>query len=572
MIRVSWLVAGTPTPHPAGLVRLAPDLARFRRLKQRSPLLRVCGRIAVSGAPPRIARSLVYRVYSVMRVLDGPGAALVRRTLPWRVVAARVRERSIPLVFWPAVLNTRELAGLLGFPIDNVQAPGISLNTARQLAPPPEASRGKLVLAYSNYPGMENRPLGLSREDRLRHVWLLGPTGTGKSTRLADLAVQTARTGDGFLVIDPKADLCEEIAGRLPQDRLDDVMVLNPASTNQPVGFNVLQAARDESSRELVVDNVVRIFAEIWKASFGPRTTDVLRNALLTLTATRAPDGSAFTLVEVPPLLEQPRFRRYVTVQPTVPEPVRSFCVAYEAMSVAQRGQLIGPSLNKLRALTTCTSLRLMLGQSAGIDVGDVLTKRRILLVSLNKGLIGGDGAALLGSFVVALLWQAALRRSNLPALAPRPAWAFLDEFQDVLRLSDDVPDALSQARGLGLGFVLAHQYLGQLPPALQAAVLGTVRSWMILQPDYDDAKALERRFSPLLTADDLMNLRAHEVAMRLCLGGQTYPPVTGRTLPLGEPTSDPFAVVRASRERFGTTRSVVEATLRARLEVRRNR
>lgn len=107
MIRLSWLLAGTPTPHPAGLVNLAPDLARFHRLKERSPLLRVCGRVAVSGAPPRIARALVYRVYSVMRVLDAPGAALVRRTLPWRVVAARVRERSIPLIIWPAILNTR---------------------------------------------------------------------------------------------------------------------------------------------------------------------------------------------------------------------------------------------------------------------------------------------------------------------------------------------------------------------------------------------------------------------------------------------------------------------------------
>lgn len=424
-----------------------------------------------------------------------------------------------------------------------------------------------LVLAYSNFPGMEDRPLGLGRADRLQHLWLLGPTGTGKSTRLADLALQSARDGDGFLVVDPKSDLCEEILARLPANRLEDVVVLNPAATARPIGFNVLQAARDEASRELVVDNVVRIFSEIWKASFGPRTTDVLRNALLTLTATKAHDGSAFTLVEVAPLLENPQFRRFVTAQPTVPESVRSFWQSYEAMHRPQQAQLIGPSLNKLRAFTTRTSLRLMLGQSAGIDIGEVFTKRRILLVSLNKGMVGSEGAALLGSLVVALLWQAALKRAALPAGARRPAWAYLDEFQDVLRLSDDVPDALSQARALGLGFVLAHQYLGQLPSSMQTAVLGTVRSWMVFQPDYEDARALERRFLPDLNADDLMNLRTHEAVLRLCLDGQVYRPVTGRTLALDEPTRDAFALTQASRQRFGTARAEIETALQARVK-----
>jgi hypothetical protein len=235
-------------------------------------------------------------------------------------------------------------------------------------------------------------------------------------------------------------------------------------------------------------------------------------------------------------------------------------------MSAGQRAQITGPSLNKLRALTTRTSLRLMLGQSSGIDIGEVFTKRRIVLVSLNKGIVGGESAALLGSFVVAFLWLAALKRAALPIAARRPAWAYLDEFQDVLRISHDVSDALSQARSLGLGFVLAHQYLGQLPPALQAAVMGTVRSWMVFQPDFDDAKALERRLLPALTADDLMNLRAYDVALRLCVDGQIRSPVTGRTLPLDEPTQDAFALARFSRERFGAARADVEAALRVRI------
>lgn len=567
-IRVSWLLAGTTTPHPAGLVNLAPDLARFRRIKERSLLLRACGRIAIIGAPPQIARALLYRVYSTMRVLDAPGAALVRRMLPWRIVAARIRDRSIPLTMWPAVLNTDELAGLLGFPLDGATAFGMDLSTSRQLPPTPDVPRRGLVLAQSNYPDMKDRPLALRQADRLKHVWLLGPTGTGKSTLIANMAIQDARAGYGLVVVDPKTDLCDDILARLPDNRLDDVMVLNPAGTDQPIGFNILQAAHDEHSRELVVDNVVRIFAEVWKASFGPRTTDVLRNTLLTLTATRAADGSAFTLAEAAPLLENPTFRRFVTTQPAVPESVRTFWQTYETMSAGQRAQTIGPSLNKLRALTTRTSLRLILGQSEGLDVGDVFTKRRILLVSLNKGVVGGETAALLGSLLVASLWNAALKRAAIAPAARRPVWAYLDEFQDVLRISSDIADALSQARALGLGLVLAHQYLGQLPPALQTAVISTVRSSVTFQLDRDDAKSLEQRFLPDLTADDLMGMRAYEAVLRLCIDGQVRPPVTGRTLPLGEPVQDAFAVMQASRERYGTPRASVEAALHARVTV----
>jgi hypothetical protein len=567
-IRISWLLAGTTTPHPAGLPKLAPDLARLRRQKQKSPLFRACGRVAVSGAPPRIARALLYRVYSIMRVLDGPGAALVRRTLPWRIVAARVRERSIPITIWPAILNTRELTGLLGFPLDDIRVPGLTVGSARQLPPPTSLPRTGLVLARSNFPGMTARPLALRRTDRLRHIWLLGPTGTGKSTLIANMAIQDARAGSGLVVVDPKSDLCDEILARMPEERCRDVLVLDPAATDQPIGFNILQSARDEHARELVVDDVVRIFSEIWKASFGPRTADVLRNALLTLTATKAPDGSAFTLAEVAPLLENPAFRRYVTGQAAVPESVRSFWAAFEAMSPGELAQTISPSLNKLRALTTRTSLRLMLGQSTGLDVGDVFTKRRILLVSLNKGVVGSETAQLLGSLLVANLWNAALKRAAVPQRARRPVWAYLDEFQDVLRMGGDVVDALAQARGMGLGLVLAHQYLKQLPPALQAAVIGTVRSSVVFQLDQEDAKALERRYLPSLTADDLMGLRQYEIAARLCVDGQTRTPVTGSTLALDEPVREAIALVQASRERYGALRADVEATLHDRVAV----
>jgi hypothetical protein len=137
-----------------------------------------------------------------------------------------------------------------------------------------------------------------------------------------------------------------------------------------------------------------------------------------------------------------------------------------------------------------------------------------------------------------------------------------------VLRIGGDIADALSQARALGLGLAVANQYVGQLPPALQTAVISTVRSSVTFQLDHDDAKSLERRFLPALTADDLMGMRAYEAVLRLCIDGQVRPPVTGRTLPLAEPTQDPFALALTSRARFGTPRAEVEVSLRKRAEV----
>lgn len=578
-ICVQWILtgAGTPSPVQIGSKTSSPswwrgrgpadtDELRARRLKMREgPLLHAVGRLGVvAGSKPR-AYALFGPTWGTLRQLNAPGAEFVRRLLPERVAANRLMRLSLPLTTWPVVLNAREAVGVVGLPVNEQALPGLSYQQARQVPPPHGLSTSGVTVAVSNYPGLE-RPLTLSRTDRLRHLYVVGPVGVGKSTLLANLAVQDMAAGDGLALIDPKGDLAAEVLERVPAHRRNDVIVADLSDLSCPVGLNVLAISHDEHGRELAADFVLSVMHSLWAQFWGPRTDDVLRASLLTLTHTHAADGSAFTLVEVPELLTNLPFRRFVTEQPTVPAPLRQFWAWFENVSDPERLVTVGPVLNKLRQFTTRTALRLSLGQTKGLDLASVIRQRRIVLVTLARGAIGAEAAHLFGSLLVAGLWQATLARAALPQEQRRPFWLYLDEFHQVARLNIQFTDLLAEARGLGVGVVMANQYVSQLSPDMRAAVLGTVRSQVVFQVEHDDAKLLAPRFAPTLKAADLSGLAAHEVALRLCSGNQVLPAMTGITLPLPKVSGDPNEVRQASRQRWGMNRADIEAAITARL------
>jgi hypothetical protein len=580
---VQWLITG------GGIPRIVPsassnqqtqwwldstvsadsEAVRAERAKQQAPLLRACVRVGVA-APTRQRRYAIFgRVWAALRTLNGSGAGVVRRLwLPPGLVAERMQRLALPITSWPLTLNAAELAGLIGLATGEAYLPGLTLGAARQLPPSPGVPTHGAVVGVSNYPGMTNRPLALLANDRLRHMWVAGPTGAGKSTLLGNLIVQDMAAGFGLVVIDARGDLIPDVLHRVPAVRHEDVIVIDPSQTARPVGFNILGAAtHDEQGRERAVDHVLHIFQDLYHASWGPRTADVLRASLLTLINTRAVDGSAFTLTELPELLVSKPFRSFVTSQSAVTGALASFWQWYEGLSEAQRAEVIGPVLNKLRAFVLKAPLRLLLGQSEGLDLTDVFTKRRIVLVPLSKGTLGPETAQLVGSLLVASIWQVTLGRVAVPPERRRPVWLYADEFQEVVRLPLDLADILAQARGLGLGLTLAHQHLGQLPDALKSAVLSTARTQVLFQLDYEDARAMEQRFAPL-SAHDLMGLGQYEIALRPCVRGRTASPVTGLTVPLPDPSIDGAALAEASRQRSGVPRAEVEAALQARLHV----
>jgi hypothetical protein len=248
-----------------------------------------------------------------------------------------------------------------------------------------------------------------------------------------------------------------------------------------------------------------------------------------------------------------------------LPPALQQFWAWYEQLSGDAQLAAQGPVLNKIKAVTDRSALRNMVGQSRGLDVSEVLDSGKVLLVNLAKGRLGSETAALLGSLLVANVWEATLKREQRPANLRRPAMVTLDEFQDVLKLGT-VGDMLAQSRGLGVGLQLAHQTMHQLPQNMSHAVLGTARTQFLFQLGYEDARALTPSVAPSLTADDLSGLEAHHAVLRPCVGGQTRPPLTIATLPLASATRDGAALAQASRQRLGVARNDIESSIANRL------
>lgn len=556
-LRVPWLIEGE-TPVDAEAV------GQLRK-KYGEPLLEAVLRVGVAGANQATTQRLIGRSWSAWQSLNAPGVRVVRRFLPARTVASRLQRLTLPWFTWPLLINAREALGLSGLPLSALHLPGLRMGGARQLPAPAELPQRGLVLATSNYPGQHSRRLALGTSDRLRHSYCVGPTGSGKSWLLASCILQDIRAKRGVFVVDVKGDLVRDVLARVEGEDADRVIVIDPTNRSRPVGLNVLANTGGEAARELAVDNVVHIFRELWKSFWGPRTDWIMRSGLNTLALARTPDGGPFTLVELSPLLTDRQFRAKLLATTPLPHNLTAFWQRYDAMSDGERSQVIGPSLNKLDAFTSRTAMRLLLGQAEGVDLGSIFTDKAVVLVSLDKGQLGAETANLFGALSVANLWQATLRRAVVPIERRRPAFAYIDEAQDLVRLPLAIADMLAQARGYGLGLTLANQYVGQLPDTVRGAILGTVRNQISFAVDYEDARLLERRFAPL-TSDDLQGLGAFEVAIRPTVAGNTLTPVTGTTLPLGEPTQDPDQLLAAIASRYGVDRAQVEAAMAARL------
>lgn len=519
------------------------------------PQFAVAIRAAVAAPSAPRSRQLIARLLGSFHALNGPDARLVRRLLPSQAVAGRIER----MAAGRSIIGADELAAAWAVPVEAPELPGLTLANSRELPPAANVPRRGLVLGDSTVAG-RSRPVAVTQAEARRGLHVCAPTGAGKSTILTGLAMQLmqAKSRPGLIVIDSKGDLIADLADRIPAERRRDVIVFDPADA-KPVGFNLIGGSGES---DLIVDHVVAELRHRYGAAgLGPRSEDILRACLTTLTA-----KGGYTLCEVEPLLTNPAFRQKLVGG--LDEPVlESFWAWYGSLSPAAQGEAIAPLANKLRTYTLRRRVRAVIGQADGLDLSAALEDGKIVLVSLAKGLVGQDAAALIGAAMVSRLWTAVQARAGLAPADRRPATVMCDEFQDLAALSPVFGEAVAQSRGYRVAWTLAHQHLAQLDPQTRQAVLANCRSRVVMQTTAADASTFAREFAPYLQAADLQGLGPFEGYAAVSVGSAVAPPVSIRTRPAPDPLGSAEKVRAASRKRHGKSAADVDAAIRKRTQ-----
>jgi hypothetical protein len=550
-LRLTWHVRAGVTPSmPVTDDGSRIGRARALRVKLALPGMRGYGELRVGAASPARRRQLIQSVSAALRSLRSPHGRLVAD--PWwfgqlaRLFTVRGR-----------YLSAAELAAVIGWPIDGPDLAGLSLGAAKRLVPDPALPKSGRLIGFSDY-DQNARPVALSPKAATRSMWLLGPTGTGKTSLLKHLIRSDLDQGRAVVVLETNGDLITELTDAIPPHRVDDVILLDPTDPDFAVGFNPLANA---SNPALVADQLSELFARLWSAYWGPRTAQLAHMGLLTL----ARRGNA-SLVDLPRLFLDPGFRADVLTGLDDPLGLALDWQWFEGLSEAEGASVVAPLLNKVRAFAARPAIRAIIGQpTPALSIRQIIEQKKVLLVHLPKGLIGAETAQLLGCLIFTSLWQALTARTAQPSSRRHPVNVYVDEVQDFAASPVPWSEMTAQGRKYGLALTVAHQLLDQLPKELRESLLANARSKAVFALGPRDAKTLESLFAPALSANDLRNLDPYTVAALLALdSGGTARPVTLTTPPPLDPLGSSEQVRASSRHRYARPIADIDAELRA--------
>lgn len=550
------IAAYMPDPHATWLDRITGNIRPASAESQKSARekagqhgFQAVVRLGVSGS---VGVDRIRSMHSALRTLESAGV----RILLENEKPTHMNEPHVPWHF-PLRLSVRELVTFLLLPAGEEELAGSEGLHPRPLMPPawyksPTGAMTDRTFALS-LDRQSPKKLSISPKDSLEHTVLVGPTGSGKSTAMLHLILADIRAGRSVLVVDPKFDLVNSVLERIPEERAGDVAVIDPSDPS-PVGFNPF-AFRNSGNKALIADSVLAVLKEIFAENWGIRSQDILSGALLTLAGI---EGSS--LLWLPALLTDESFRRNVTAQVTDRIGLIPFWEHFEAMRDSERRQEIAPVMNKLRQFLFRPGLRNVLGQAQPkFNLTDLFYRRRIVLVPLNRGMIGSESARLLGSLIIGMTWTLALSRAGIPPERRHMIGVYVDELQDYLSLPTDLSDALAQARGLGVALTLAHQYREQLPPEIRAGVDANARNKIVFGLNSADATAMAA-MAPELSARDFLALPRYRIYTSFHSDGRSVGWVQGRTLP-EPPATGTAAELRArSMSLYGKPAEETEA------------
>lgn len=415
------------------------------------------------------------------------------------------------------------------------------------------------IFAKTNFRNRE-QAFGIRREDRRRHMYLIGKTGMGKSQVLENMAIQDIRNGHGMAVVDPHGDMIERLLNFIPPERINDVVYFNPADLNYPIAFNVLEQVASEQ-RHLIASGLIGVFKKIWADSWGPRLEYVLHNAISALL-----EYPGSTLLGIMRMLTDKSFRKRVISKISDPV-VRAFWVEeYSKYPDRFQAEAIAPIQNKVGRFLASSLMRNIVGQVAStISIRDIMDNKKILLINLSKGRVGEDNSSLLGALMITKMQIAAMSRVDIPENERKDFYLYVDEFQNFA--TESFADILSEARKYRLNLILAHQYIAQLindnSTKVRDAVFGNVGTLITFRVGAADAEFLELEFMPTFTQEHLVNLPKYQIYLKLMIDGVTSNAFSATTLPAFNLPADAHEqvakIIRVSRERYAKPREEIE-------------
>lgn len=458
------------------------------------------------------------------------------------------------------ILNIEELASIFHLPNISVETPTISWAASSQGEPPEnlpvqENEKDLTIFAETKYREKISR-FGVKPDDRRRHIYAIGKTGMGKTNMLENMVLADMKAGRGLAVVDPHGDFIESVLDHIPSDRVDDVIVFNPADRAYPIAFNILEKV-DRDAKPLVASGVVSIFEKIYGHSWGPRLEHILRNTILALL-----DYPDSTLLDVPKLLADQKFRDEVIKH--IEDPVvRDFWTdEFAAYSERQRVEAIAPIQNKVGQFLSSTTIRNCVGQKhTAINLRQVMDEGKILFLKLSKGELGEDASALLGAMIITKIQLAAMSRADIVESERRDFYLYVDEFQNFA--TESFASILSEARKYRLNLAMANQYIAQMPEEVRDAVFGNVGTIISFRVGAADAEWLAKEFEPVFTETDVVNLDKFHIYLKLAIDGVTGNAFSASTIPLPSATTNyKEQAIAQTREHYAADRESVEASV----------
>ncbi|MGC8981437.1 MAG: type IV secretory system conjugative DNA transfer family protein [Minisyncoccia bacterium] len=436
------------------------------------------------------------------------------------------------------ILSSEEIASIFHFPTSYTKSPIIHWLLAKTAPPPVNLPKEGIILGESIYQG-QKEIVRIKRNDRRRHIYIIGQTGTGKTTLLKNIAEQDIKNGDGICFIDPHGDVAKELLGLIPKERVDDVIYFNPGDTRRPIGINILEYDKNfPEQKTFIINTLIEIIDKIYNLQLtgGPMFEQYLRNSLLLLMDD--PDWG-FTLLDVSRVLVDELFRKEL-LKRCKNYPVVEF---WEKQAVVVGGELSLENMitwitSKLNPFITNDFVRPIISQpKTALNFRDIMDNRKIFIVNLSKGIIGETSSYLLGMILIAKILSATFSRVDIPEELRKDFYLFVDEFQNFA--FKGVASILSEARKYRLSMVLAHQYIKQLPEEIISAVFGNIGTIMAFRIGPEDAEFLEKQFSPVFSKIDLLNIPNYNLYIKLLIDGYMSEAFNIKTLPPHEPDKE---------------------------------